>query len=182
MSPLLGWGLSGAQAPSNQAMHTNHLACVSLRVASGRQVNSVSLALFPSLLPPGLLVTNVYACMYIKGGRRHESGEEVGGGTIAVCVCNGTTRGIWEHTPTAKVFNQMLSDCFWGTFGWRITNRISSHMHLLFFSSCLLLIPILPLPHSHYPPPMLLLLLHSLFLSLLPPLISSFHSLPPIIS
>ena len=24
------------------------------------------------------------------------------------CVCNGTTRGIWEHAPTAKVFNQML--------------------------------------------------------------------------
>ena len=84
-----------------------------------------------------------------------------GGGTIAVCVCNGTTRGIWEHTPTAKVFNQMLSDCFWGTFGWRITNRISSHMHLLFFSSCLLLIPILPLPHSHYPPPMLFIYLPS---------------------
>ena len=56
-------------------------------LATRPQVNTVSLTLFPPLLPPGLLVPNVYACMYIRGGRRHESGEEVGGGGRLLCVC-----------------------------------------------------------------------------------------------
>ena len=170
-------------------MHTNHLACVSLRVASGRQVNTASLALFPSLLPPGLLVPNVYACMYIRGGRRHESGEEVGGGggegrLLCVCVME-QLGGSGSTLPQQKFLircSQIASEALLGE-----ELPIEYPPICIFFSS-------LPVCCSSPSFPFLILitlllcclfislLLHPLFLSLLPSLFSSFHSLPPIIS